>query len=68
MTPIAARLLTARGASKPIPTPFRSDQAFAKDFKEGPPVSGIGRLMPSRLGKPKHKAGVRHKNSFFRHM
>jgi hypothetical protein len=41
---------------------------LAEDFKEGPPVSSIGRLMPSRVGKPKHKAGVRHKNSFFRHM
>ena len=27
---IAARLLTARRASKPIPTPFRSDQAFSR--------------------------------------
>jgi radical SAM superfamily enzyme YgiQ (UPF0313 family) len=41
---------------------------LAEDFKEGPPVSGIGGLMPSRVGKPKYKAGVRHENSFFRHM
>jgi DNA-binding response OmpR family regulator len=43
-------------------------RASQRILRKGPPVSGIGRLMPSRVGKPKYKAGVRHKNSFFRHM
>jgi hypothetical protein len=51
MTPIAARLLTARGASKPIPTPFRSDQAFAKDLRKGhwEGVFGSGRTPVAGL-------------------